>query len=72
MFDEQGRLVARARQFTEDLLVVDIDVRPTFRKRLLDPRGRWSAPALAEVKVSGAHLGERGERPGSSPRLPRS
>ena len=70
VFDEQGRLVARARQFTEDLLVVDIDVRPTFRKRLLDPRGRWSAPALAEVKVSDAHLGERGERPRVEPELP--
>ena len=70
VFDEQGRLVARARQFTEDLLVVDLDVRPTFRKRLLDPRGRWSGPALAEVKVSDAHLGERGERPRVEPELP--
>jgi NAD+ synthase (glutamine-hydrolysing) len=70
VFDEQGRLVARARQFTEDLLVVDLDVRPTFRKRLLDPRGRWSAPALAEVKVSDAHLGERGEAPRVEPSLP--
>jgi NAD+ synthase (glutamine-hydrolysing) len=70
VFDVLGRLVARARQFTEDLLVVDIDVRPTFRKRLLDPRGRWSAPALPEVKVSDAHLGERGERPRVEPELP--
>jgi NAD+ synthase (glutamine-hydrolysing) len=70
VFDEQGRLVARARQFTEELLVVDLDVRPTFRKRLLDPRGRWSAPTLAEVKVSDAHLGERGEPPRVEPALP--
>src|SRR5437764_614209 len=70
VFDEQGRLVARARQFTEDLLVVDLDVRPTFRKRLLDPRGRWSAPALADVKVTDAHIGERGERPRIEPSLP--
>jgi NAD+ synthase (glutamine-hydrolysing) len=70
VFDEAGRLVARARQFTEDLLVVDLDVRPTFRKRLLDPRGRWSGPALAEVKVSDAHLGERGEPPRVEPELP--
>ena len=27
-------------QFVEDVLVVDLDVRPVFRKRLLDPRGR--------------------------------
>ncbi len=60
VFDEEGELVARARQFVEELLVVDLDVRPTFRKRLLDPRGRLSAPALPEVKVSEAHLAERG------------
>ena len=40
LFDESGRLVARAAQFDEDLLVVDVDVRPAFRRRLLDPRGR--------------------------------
>ena len=51
VFDEQGVLVARAQQFAEDLLVVDLDVRPTFRKRLLDPRGVRSAP-LAEVAIS--------------------
>ena len=27
VFDEQGHLVARAKQFVEDLLVVDLDVR---------------------------------------------
>ena len=70
VFDEQGRLIARARQFAEDLLVVDVDVRPTFRKRLLDPRGRWSAPPLPEVKVTDAHLRERGELPRVEPVLP--
>ena len=43
MFDESGHLIARARQFEEDLLVVDVDVRPAFRRRLLDPRGRSRA-----------------------------
>ena len=70
VFDEQGRLTARARQFTEDLLVVDLDVRPTFRKRLLDPRGRWSAPPLPEVKVTEPQLRERGEQPRVEPALP--
>ncbi|HEX5097310.1 MAG TPA: NAD+ synthase, partial [Acidimicrobiia bacterium] len=55
VFDEQGHLVARARQFVEDLLVVDVDVRPAFRKRLLDPRGRASAASLPEVAVTEAH-----------------
>jgi len=53
IYDESGRLLARARQFEEDLLVVDLDVRPMFRKRLLDPRGRASRPPLPEV-----HIGE--------------
>jgi NAD+ synthase (glutamine-hydrolysing) len=54
VFDESGHLVARAKQFEEDLLVVDLDVRPTFRKRLLDPRGRASRPPLPEVRISEA------------------
>ncbi len=70
VFDEEGRLMARARQFAEELLVVDIDVRPTFRKRLLDPRGRWSAPPLPDVKVTDPQLRERGELPRVEPALP--
>src|SRR5882757_7360677 len=56
VFDEQGTLVARANQFASDLLVVDIDVRPAFRKRLLDPRGRARAVQLAEIIVSEARI----------------
>src|SRR6476660_7924691 len=37
-FDAQSFIVARAKQFQEDLLILDLDVRATFRKRLLDPR----------------------------------
>jgi NAD+ synthase (glutamine-hydrolysing) len=58
VFDEGGHLVARAQQFAEDLLVVDLDVRPAFRRRLLDPRGRARAPRLPEVAVSDARLGD--------------
>ena len=52
VFDEQGMLVARAKQFVTDLLVVDIDVRPAFRKRQIDPRGRVEALPLPEIQVS--------------------
>jgi len=52
VFDEQGLLVARAKQFVEDLLIVDIDVRPAFHKRQLDPRGRVEALPLPEIQVS--------------------
>ncbi|MET0491337.1 MAG: nitrilase-related carbon-nitrogen hydrolase, partial [Acidimicrobiales bacterium] len=52
VFDAEGELVARAPQFLEDLLVVDLDVDAIYRKRLLDPRGRETRAALPEVAVS--------------------
>jgi NAD+ synthase (glutamine-hydrolysing) len=58
VYDERGELLARAQQFTEDLLVVDVEVRGAFRKRLLDPRGRVRTPQLQTVDVSGVHLHE--------------
>jgi NAD+ synthase (glutamine-hydrolysing) len=70
LFDESGRLVARARQFEEDLLVVDVDVRPAFRRRLLDPRGRSRTAALPEIAISEAHLGEHHDEPRIEPLLP--
>ena len=50
--DAEGRVVARAAQFTEEVMVVDVEVRPVWRKRLLDPRGRASAAPLPEVEVT--------------------
>jgi NAD+ synthase (glutamine-hydrolysing) len=43
VFDERGEVVARARQFEEDLLVADLDLREVFRQRLHDPRRRHAA-----------------------------
>ncbi len=40
VFDAEGTLLARSPQFVEDLLVVDLDLDPVWRKRMLDPRGR--------------------------------
>jgi NAD+ synthase (glutamine-hydrolysing) len=40
VFDEKGRLLARGKQFTEDLVVSDLDVESVFRARLHDPRWR--------------------------------
>ena len=50
VLNESGELVARGRQFEEDLIVVDLDVESVFRQRLRDPRRRQqnvqeSAPA---------------------------
>src|SRR5437016_6095396 len=52
VFDENGDLVARGKQFEEDLIVVDLDVESVFRKRLHDPRRRqqkFNEEAAAEV-----------------------
>jgi NAD+ synthase (glutamine-hydrolysing) len=69
LFDEGGHLVARAKEFAEDLLVVDVDVRPAFRRRALDPRGRPDAAPLPEIAVSEAHLGEHDLEPRCEPVL---
>src|SRR5438093_4877555 len=40
VFDENGDLLARGKQFQEDLVVVDLDMESVFRTRLHDPRRR--------------------------------
>ena len=50
--DDNGDLVSRSPQLREHVELVDLDVRPVFRTRLIDPRGRDTAPALPLVHVS--------------------
>ncbi len=40
VIDERGTLVARAKSFAEDFVVVDVNVGNVFRQRLRDPRRR--------------------------------
>jgi NAD+ synthase (glutamine-hydrolysing) len=40
ILDERGQLIARGRQFQEDLIIADLDVENVFRTRLHDPRWR--------------------------------
>ena len=40
VIDQTGEVVARSPQFSEDLLVADLELPAPFRSRLLDPRGR--------------------------------
>lgn len=49
VFNEQGVLVARAKQFEEDLLIVDLDTASVFRSRLHDPRRRQERYRFAET-----------------------
>ena len=52
VLDHEGNLLARAPQFVEDLLIVDVPVPPVYRKRLLDPRGRITSALLPSVDVT--------------------
>ena len=50
VFDAEGQLVARGRQFEEELLVVDLDLDEVAQRRLHDPRRR------VELRHRGAGL----------------
>lgn len=52
VMDHEGALLARAPQFVEDLMIVDVPVPAVYRKRLLDPRGRATEALLPTVEVS--------------------
>jgi NAD+ synthase (glutamine-hydrolysing) len=58
IFDEEGELLARARAFVPDRLVVDLDIAGVFRTRLHDPRRRKergeAERALVPIVVSPA------------------
>ena len=44
VIDPRGDILARGRQFEEDYLVVDLDLRGVSRRRLHDPRWRQTIP----------------------------
>jgi NAD+ synthase (glutamine-hydrolysing) len=50
--NEKGELIARGKQFAEDLIVVDLDVEAVFRRRLHDPRWRKETLSLSPPEWS--------------------
>ncbi|MFC1918128.1 NAD+ synthase [Chloroflexota bacterium] len=46
VLDERGQLIARGKQFAEDMVIIDLDVGAVFRARLHDPRWRKDTPLL--------------------------
>jgi NAD+ synthase (glutamine-hydrolysing) len=50
--DAEGTLLARAPQFVEDLVVVDVPIPAIYRHRLLDPRGKRTDAELPQIVVS--------------------
>jgi NAD+ synthase (glutamine-hydrolysing) len=71
VFDSDGEVITRAPQMAEAVVVVDLDVVPVFRKRLLDPRGRATALTLPVVPVTAEPAGHDGptRRPDPVPAL---
>jgi NAD+ synthase (glutamine-hydrolysing) len=47
IINQEGELIARAKQFREDFLVADLDLEEVFRRRLRDPRRRKEKSRLA-------------------------
>ena len=67
IFDHDGTLLAAAPQFRQAILLADVELRPPYRKRILDPRGRPDAPPLPTRLVTGVRPEETGVLvPGSS------
>jgi NAD+ synthase (glutamine-hydrolysing) len=62
-----GSVIARAKQFEEDLLVVDLDVRRAHHRRA--PAGQVRPEPLPTVEVSGSHLGLPSRAPRIEPLL---
>jgi NAD+ synthase (glutamine-hydrolysing) len=59
VFDPSGKVMARSRQFAEDLLLVDLDLDEVMRRRLHDPRRRKpvrpkreEGPVVEEIDIS--------------------
>ncbi len=53
VIDPRGTVLARGRQFAEDYVVIDLDLRGVSRRRLQDPRWRQRlSPPTDEVRVT--------------------
>ncbi len=61
IFDQTGNLIARGKQFEEDLVMADLDMEAVFRMRLHDPRIRREKLAEEEKELMKIDL--PGQRP---------
>lgn len=57
IFDERGQLIARGREFEEDLVIADLDLESVFTRRLHDPRWRKERSSCSLAGVGLARVG---------------
>lgn len=69
VFDHEGKLIARAPQFAEELLVVDVDVDAVAQARLRDGRAKAGSPQRATPAVVVSERAAEGSRLVLSPTL---
>lgn len=63
VIDGSGDVIARTNPFEERVLVVDVEIAPTYRGRLLDPRGARRSRPLRQVDLGDRPLARRPELP---------
>ena len=69
VFDEKGELIARGKQFEEDLVVADLDIEAVFRARLHEPRWRKFVP-FSQEQWQTSMIVVSGKEPVPKPPLP--
>jgi NAD+ synthase (glutamine-hydrolysing) len=70
IFDQRGELLARGKQFEEDLVVADLDMEAVFRMRLHDPRIRREREAEEEKGIRKVNLADQGRSSAKRPPIP--
>ncbi|MBI2872667.1 MAG: NAD+ synthase [Chloroflexi bacterium] len=69
IMNERGELLARAKQFEEELVVADLDVDAVFSARLHDPRPRKEHPSIIR-EIGQAQVVRLSEQRDTQPRPP--
>jgi NAD+ synthase (glutamine-hydrolysing) len=70
IFDQKGGLIARGKQFEEDLVLADLDMDAVFRMRLHDPRTRKERLAEDEKELRKISLSNHTPPPRKKPLVP--
>jgi NAD+ synthase (glutamine-hydrolysing) len=71
IFDQNGGLIARGKQFEEDLVLADLDTEAVFRMRLHDPRIRRERLANGEKSLRKIELPDHSPPAKKRPSIPK-